>query len=245
MVARIVDGEPRPVILAREHRSITTADAGSVWVFDGVNGPAGGVATRLGFDGTVLDEIELATLTRPVAGTDDGLLVSSPGAVSWITSDGSRREIATGQAVASDGTRLAHLQCTGDRACSVVAGTIDDPDQVRAQLGPNDVPAGLFDVPQGRFSPDGRWLALPIFPARQGLADTTTGVVVFDMTLGAEALRIDGSALTQPTTPLAWSPDSRWLVISTGTGLRAWSTEDFSVTDLPVRLSPTYALAVR
>lgn len=247
MVIRITNDAGRPVVLARNHHSISSDDPNSVWVYDGVTGGVGGIASRLDLDGTVLDEVELATLTRPLAGAPDGLLVAAADSVSWIGTDGSRREIARGQAVASDGTRLARLECTGNRACSVVTGTVDNPEQIRTQLRAEDVPVGLFGAPQGQFSPDGRWLALPMITARQtpGAGNTPTAVVVFDVTIGAEALRIDGSALTQPATPLAWSPDSRWLVASTGTALRAWSTETFAVTDLDVRLSPTYAISAR
>ncbi len=244
-VVRLANGEERALVLARNHRLITTADPTSVWVYDGLATGVGGAATRIGFDDTLHETVGLPALAYPLAGTADGLLVGAAGTISWIDGDGSHRAVARGQALASDGDRLARLDCTDDLSCAVVAGTVDDPDQMRAALRPDDVPAGLYDVPHGRFSPDGRWLALPVYRARRTGAVESTSVVVFDLALGAEAFRTEGSALTAPATPLGWSPDSGYLVVSTGTRLLAWSTTTFQVTELDVRVSPTYALVVR
>ncbi|HSK91961.1 MAG TPA: hypothetical protein VK875_11685 [Euzebyales bacterium] len=243
-VVRLAPGARRPVVLARDHRSIFTASAGSVWVYDGVETLMGGVASRIGFDGTVHDRVTLPTLSQPLGGTADHLIVSAPGIVTRIDRDGSQREIARGAGLASDGTRLARLDCVADLSCMIVIGTLDDPDGTRLALPPDELPAGLFTEPRGRFSPDGRWLALPVYRPRHDGPVDQSGVAVIDLLVGAEVARIDGSPLTQPHAPLGWSPDSGWLVVSTGTTLQAWSAADRDVTELDIGLSPTYALAV-
>ncbi|CAN5908235.1 hypothetical protein BH23ACT10_BH23ACT10_28710 [soil metagenome] len=245
VVVRLREGQQRPVVLARNHRSVTTTAVASVWVHDGTAFGAGGIATRIDLDGTELDRIELPALARPLAGTADGLIVATPDTISLIDGDGTRQSVTRGQALASDGRRVATLQCDGDLSCNVVAGPIDDPDRVSIPLGPGEVPTGLFNVSRGRFSPDGRWLALPVHTPRRGGGLAKSRVVVYDLVLGIEAFNSRGSSLTQPDTPLAWSPNSRWLIVSTGIGLVAWELESLDVTELNVRLSPTYAIAAR
>jgi len=244
-VVRLVEGnEGAPQQLARNHRSIPTADTASVWVYDQLTANIGGVASRVGFDGTVEDRIELPALAQPLAGTSEGLVVGTPGTVSTIGNDGDRRLIARGQALASDGTNLARLDCLGDLSCSVAIGTLDEPDRARVTLQPGDLPVGMFEVPEARFSPDGRWLALPVYRELDNLRIERSSVVVIDTELGTEVERVPGSTLTAPTTPFAWSPDSAWLAVSSGTGLLLWN-EDLGVRELALRAPPTYAITLR
>jgi hypothetical protein len=246
-VVRLVDGdEGAPQLLARNHRSIPTDDATSVWVYDHLTANIGGVASRVGFDGTLHDRIELPALAQPLAGTADELIVATPGTISRIDIDsGRRQQIARGQALASDGVRIARLDCLADLSCGVVIGTVDQPDQVRVTLQAGDLPVGLFDVSEARFSPDGRWLALPVYRELDNERFERSNVAVIDVTLGTEVDRVPGSTLTAPTTPFAWSPDSRWLAVSTGTRMRLWSAERGAATELALRLPPTYAVALR
>lgn len=202
-VVMVRDDRPRPVVLARNHHLVATSDTSSVWVHNGGLGGLSGVATRLGLDGAVLDQIALPALARPLVGTRDGLLVGTAGTIIEVDGGGSHREIAHGLALASDGRRLAHLDCAADLSCSVMFGTIDDPDGVRVPLQPDDVPLGLFDKPSGRFSPDGRWLALPLYRAGRNAQVERSSVVIFDVRLGVEALRLEGS-------PCAYPQPTRW-----------------------------------
>jgi hypothetical protein len=246
-VVRLVNGdEGAPQELARNHRSIPTNDATSVWVYDHFSANMGGVASRIGFDGTVHDRIDLPALAQPLAGTADELIVGTPGTISRIdVESGRRQQIARGQALASDGTRVARLDCLADLSCGVVVGTVDRPDLVRVTLLAGDLPVGLFDIPEARFSPDGRWLALPVYRELGNARIERSSVAIIDVMLGTEVDRVPGSPLTAPTTPFGWSPDSRWLAVSTGTRVQLWSAERGAATELALRVPPTYAVALR
>jgi hypothetical protein len=245
----------RPTRIAAGHRAVSTADDSSVWVYDAFTPYIAGTASRVDLDGTVRDQIAIPAVVEPVFGTADGLLVSAPGAVTLMSVDGQRRRIAQGMAVATDGVRLAWLQCAEDLSCAINIGTIDEPVQARTQLGPSVLPAGYFGLPSGTrrharmrasFSPDGRWLALPLHENRggQGLDNVTT-VAVIDTTTGAEARRLEGSSLSPFSSPLAWSPDGAWLVYVSGRDVNAWRAADGRTVTIDADLAPVRALAVR
>lgn len=244
-VVRIRDGALRPARIAHNHRAITTIDDRSVWVFDNFSPFVDGVASRVDFDGEVHDQVRLPAVTQPLVGTAAGLVVTAPSAVSMISTDGSRRLIAPGPAVAADGDRVAWLQCTDEPSCAVAMGTMDDPDQVRTTLDPAVLPAGFFGIPFATFSPDGRWLALPLYRTRGRRSVEQATVTVLDTTTGIEVFRADGSSVTPLDQPLAWSPDGRYLIFMSGSDIHAWraGAEESMALDTPLR--GVRALAVR
>jgi hypothetical protein len=246
-VIRLPEAEgAEPQQLATNHRSVSTTDATSVWIHDVAAPRVGGAALRVDLGGgSVLDRVPLPALAQPLGGTAAGLVVSTPGTISYISNDGNARLLARGQGLVSDGINLARLDCLGNMSCGVVVGTVEDPDQTRVTLREGDVPVGAFGPAGGAFSPDGRWLALPLYRQLPSGGFDQPMVAVIDVQLGTEAGRMGGSPLTSPRTPLGWSPDSKWLAVSTGTGLQMWGTEPRRAIDLDVRFSPTYALAVR
>ena len=233
----------RPTRIAAGHRAVPTIDDSSVWVFDHATPFVTGTASRIGLDGTVHAQVQLPAIAEPLLGTADALVVGTPGAVTLVGADGERRLVASGMAVATDGWRLAWLHCTDDLSCAVNIGTVDDPEQVRTTLDPAVLPAGFFGLPTGTFSPDGRWLALPLYESNRGLEDVTVSVI--DTSTGAEAFRAQGSSRTPFDTPLAWSPDSAWLVFMSGSQLRAWHAGDGRATTIDVDLLGIRALAIR
>lgn len=233
----------RPTRIAADHRAVPTLDDGSVWVFDKASPFVAGTASRIGLDGTVHTQVQLPAVAQPVVGTGDGLVVSTPGAVTLIGNDGARSLVVRGMAVAADGQRLAWLECADDLSCSITIGTVDDPGQVRTALDPTVLPPGFFGLPAGAFSPDGRWLALPLYENARGLEDVTVSVI--DTTTGIEAFRAEGSSRIPFDTPLAWSPDGAWLIFVSGSDLRAWRAADRRATTLDVDLRGIRALAVR
>jgi hypothetical protein len=248
-VVRVRGDGQRPTVLAEDQRSVPTAGASSLWIYDGVDlagrdAATGGTASRITRNGTVVDRVTVPALAQPVGATPGSLVLRTPGAVLVVGANGRTQSTVPGWGLASDGIRLARLVCAY-RACNVVIGTFDDPDQVRAPLAPADIPADLSKAPQSRFSPDGRWLALAVHRTRRtGLTDTSR-VSVIDVATGEEALRVPGSPLTEPHTPFAWSPDGRWLALSMGSSVRMWDAERGELTDLEVRVPPTYAMTVR
>lgn len=244
-VVRIRDGDVRPLRIARNHRAIPTIDDRSVWVFDNFSPFVSGIASRVDFDGVVRDEIGVPAVAQPLVGTADSLVISVPGAISQISTDGTERLIARGMALAADGARIAWLQCADDMSCAVVLGTTDDPDQVRTNLDPAALPAGFFGIPIGQFSPDGRWLALPLYRTRGRRGVEQVTVTVIDTVTGTEAFRADGSSITPLDQPLAWSPDSRWLVFVSGSDVRAWRTGQDGSTVIDAGLRGVRALTVR
>jgi hypothetical protein len=254
-VAVLARRDVRPTRVAAGHRAVPTFDGTSVWVFDKFTPYIAGTASRVGLDGTVHDQITLPAVVEPVAGTADGLLVSAPGAVTLISPDGQRRQVAQGMAVATDGHRLAWLQCAEDLSCAVNIGTTDDAVRARTQLDPSVLPAGYFGLPSGRrrharmtasFSPDGRWLALPLHEDRGGQGrGTVTTVAIIDTATGTEVRRLEGSSLSPFDSPLAWSPDSAWLVHVSGRDLSAWRAADDRIVTIDVELTTVRALAVR
>lgn len=249
-VIRLPWDRRQATLLAGDHRSVPTFDTTSLWVFDGVDftgrdNDAGGTASRLALDGAVLDRVAVPAVAQPLAGTRDALVLRTPNATIVAGTDGSARRVAAGPALASDGNRIARLECGDELTCAIVVGTLDDPDQARTPLPAMEVPADLDGVPRARFSPDGRWLALSIYRARRtGLVDRSH-VSILDVATGREEIRVDGSPLTEPHTPFAWTPDGRWLVLSSGDGLRLWDARERTLRTVDVDVAPTYALAVR
>lgn len=233
----------RPTRIADGHRAVPTVDDRSVWVYDSIAPFVAGTASRIGLDGTVHTQVQLPAIAEPLVGTADGLVVGTPGAMTLVATDGRRRLIARGMAVATDGRRIAWLQCADDLSCAVNVGTVDDPDQVRTALDPTVLPAGFFGLPTGVFSPDGRWLALPLYESSRGIDDVTVSVI--DTTTGIEAHRAQGSARTPFNTPLAWSPDSRWLFFVSDSDLVAWRAGEARTTTIDVDLRGIEALTVR
>ena len=243
-VVRVTDGEVRPVRLAEDHLIIPTVADDAVWVYSGETPYADGIATLLGLDGRVRDRIALPAVALPLTGTGDRLLVNAPGGVTAV--DGAEgRVVAQGTALATDGDRLAWLDCDSGLSCAIVLGTVEDPDQVRTTLAPEDLPAGFAGLPIGAFSPDGRWLALPRYRAEGRGRLQRVVVTVIDTTTGGEAFRAEGATPRPYGTPLAWSPDSRWLVFVSGRRLHAWPAGGDDTRSIGGDFGPVEALAVR
>lgn len=241
-VVVLPQASPRPRRIAAGHSAVPTFDDASVWVFDDASRYVTGTASRVGLDGGVRAQVQLPAVAEPLAGTADGLVVGTPASVAFVGADGTRRTLVRGAAVATDGRRLAWLECAGDLSCAIAMGTIDDPDQVRTALAPDVLPAGFLGLPTGAFSPDGRWLAVPLYSG--GVARDVT-VSVIDTSTGIEAFRADGARRNPFTTPLAWSPDSGWLFFVSGADLKAWRAGDRQATTVDVDVRDAHALTVR
>lgn len=245
-VLRIAKGERAPVLVAEGRRALPThRDDGSVWMTDGLLSAVAATAVRVAPDGTVLERVDLPAIARPVTGTAQGLVVSTPGGISVISADGAEELTAAGDLVAADGEHIAWVDCESGVQCVVVLGTVDDPDRARIPLQPEDVPAGYFGLPTGVYSPDGRWLAFPLYRVNDAGTLERPWITVVDTATAAESFRIQGP-YTQAfsTLPLAWSPDSRWLFGASRDGITAWDTRTQQATPLTVDIEPPRGLAV-
>lgn len=242
-VVLVSNGERRAIRLARDHRAIPTAADDGVWVVSGSSPNMVSTASLLSLDGTPTFQVPLPALADPVAGTRDSLIVTTPGQMVRIAADGSRQVVAAGPAIASDGERLAWLTCGADLSCAVAMGTIADPDQVRLQLEPAHLPAS--GALHGAFSPDGRWLALPLHRFDEQGDERSSSISIIDTAAGVEVGRAQASDPDQFATPLAWSPDSRWLAIAQDGRVRMWDATTAALTELDAGPLPTEALALR
>ena len=61
--------------IAVDHRAVVTTDDRSVWVFDNLSTPLGGIVTRVRLSGGVADRLSVPDVTRPLAGTSDRIVV--------------------------------------------------------------------------------------------------------------------------------------------------------------------------
>jgi WD40 repeat protein len=103
-------------------------------------------------------------------------------------------------------------------------------------------------LPLGRFSPDGRHLALPLLRFHVGPENTirTQGaVIIVDTATGSEVTRIEAPLREAfEGSPLEWSPDSRFLFVGLGSILSAWDRDTGELTELDDRPTPIRGLAV-
>lgn len=246
-VVRVAEGQVRPVRLADDHLLVPTVADDAVWVHSGETRYAAGTATLLGLDGRVRDRVGLPAVALPLAGTGDRLVVDTPAGVAVVDGDGGRI-VARGTALATDGERLAWLDCGGGLSCAIVIGSVDDPARVRTTLDAADLPGGFAGLPIGAFSPDGRWLAFPRYRTDERGRLARVVLSVLDTATGAEVFRTDGTPARPRGTPLAWSPDSRWLVfVSSGSilGWQADGAEGAEAVRIATDVGALEALAVR
>lgn len=244
-VVRIPRGSRRPVLMAEDRRAIVTFDDTSVWMSDALTSATPATAARVAHDGTVIERVRLPAVSRAVAGTAEGLVITAPGAISLVNGDGDEEISSSGDLLATDGERLARADCESALRCLVVLGTLDAPDQVRVPLDPADVPAGYFGLPTGTYSPDGRWLAFPLYRVDETGALQRPWITVVDTATGAEAFRVQGP-FTQAFTalPVAWSPDSEWLFAASEDGITSWNATTGVSAALDLDMDPPVALAV-
>lgn len=244
-VIRVTPGQTRPMRIAVDRHAIPTFDDASLWVIDELVSATPTTATRVAPDGTVIDRVRLPAVARPIAGTDDGLLVSAPGGVGLVSGDGATEITSAGELIATDGERIARVDCEAAVRCLIVLGTLNDPDQVRAQLAEEHIPAGYYGLPTGAYSPDGRWLAVPLYQVDDVGALERPRIAVIDTVTGGEVAHIQGP-FTQgfSALPLAWSADSEWLFVASEDGVTSWNATTGQERRLRLNMESPRAIAV-
>lgn len=244
-VIRLPPGQDRPVQMAEDSRAIPTFDDASIWVSDELTAAVASTAARVALDGTVLDSVRLPAVSRPIAGTAEGLVVSAPGSISLVNSDGAKEITSSGDLIASNGRQVARADCDAAVHCLIVLGTLDNPDQTRTPLAEEDIPAGYFGLPTGAYSPDGRWVAIPLYHLDEVGTLDRPWIAVIDTVTGTETFRVEGP-FTQAFSalPLAWSADSKWLFVASQDGITSWSAETGDAHRLALNMEPPTALTV-
>ena len=242
---RITNPDHQRVRLARNHLALPTLDDASVWVRAPSTGPFGNTVVRVGLDGTIRDRVVLPPIALPQTGVGASMVVWTSSGIHAVSSDGVRRITSSGMLTAISADRVAWLDCAADLTCQIVMGTHDDPDQARLPIAASELPVGVFDFSLGRFSPDGRRLAFPLFRPGSGQARERTAIVIVDTTTGAELTRLPQQDGAFEGAPLAWSPDSRWLFAAAGSRLTAWNASSGELIELHnARSGPIRGLAV-
>jgi WD40 repeat protein len=233
------------VRLARNHVALPTFDAASVWVLARPPDLHANTVLRVGFDGTIGDRVALPAIAQPQAGVGDSVFVWTPSGIHAVSGNGIRRITSSGLLAAVSADRLAWFDCAEDLTCQIVIGTHDDPDQVRMPVAASELPAGLFGFTLGRFSPDGRRVALPLFRIEPGRSGDHSAIVIIDTATGAELARFPQQDGSFEGAPLDWSPDGQWLFAAAGWRLTAWNASNGELTELyNTRSGPIRGLAV-
>lgn len=244
-VIRLTPGEGSPVRVAEDRRAIPTFDDASIWISDELTSAVASTAARVALDGAILDRVRLPAVSRPVAGTADGLVVSSPGSITLVKGDGAEEITSSGDLIATNGRQVARVDCDAALRCLIVLGTLDNPDQARTPLDEENMPAGYFGLPTGAYSPDGRWVAVPLYQIDGAGTLERPWITVIDAATGAEAVRVQGP-FTQAFSalPLAWSPDSEWLFVASQDGITSWNATTGQTRPLALNMEPPRALSV-
>jgi len=196
------DGSVEP--LGEGSDALVTPERTHVWTTTyRLSGAAG--ATRIGLldDGRERVAVPEGASAFPVGARRDALLIQSQaGGVYALPLHGGAHRLAPGAYVTSDEHHLVTSACDEALSCELVI-TRDGEELHR-------VPVRQAISPRGRFSPDGRWVALAGFTDGAARAPQ---VVLVDLAAGTTVpveLQVEPWAPLGPW--LAWSPDGRWLV---------------------------------
>ncbi|HEV2808965.1 MAG TPA: hypothetical protein VGV93_01030 [Acidimicrobiales bacterium] len=143
---------------------------------------------------------------------DGGLVMEAYGSLIFYNPDtGEARPIGHGLLLAGSGDTLARAACEALRCGLQLTG-------LRTGAGVDVLPpAGslFFPFPPAAFSPDGRWLVVPV----GAMNETTDRVAVIDVGNG-EVVAVHPWAGGHGT-PFTFSPDSRWLFLLNGRDVTA------------------------
>lgn len=248
----VPDGRPaRPLPPALEHGGPAFPGPlpGQLWVTSAPAGRLGVVLSLVTMNGTPIGPTmrlpDVRDPSVPYLSVPDGrgyVLLQGPRAVYDARPAGLRR-VAAGMlaAVGPGGWLVSH--CSSASNCGNVV--ISPATGARRRL-PGSASLAGYPVPAwqpGRISPDTRFAAL----VRSGRHRTAILDLVDLRTGGQRRVVISRSAPGWPGWPgIAWSPDSRWLFVTTATGaLKAIDPRTGAIRGLGVTLPPVTYLAVR
>jgi hypothetical protein len=201
----------------RVSESVMTADNLGVWVFEwGRDGSSDVTAiVRKGLDGSVIRTFNVPPGAFPAAPGDVGsFLLQTPDGRSFTLdgTTGAVTPVGAGVRAVRSGARL-FVRCDDALRCQNLSTGADGIERMP------DVPVGFVN---GRLdlSPDGAWAMAASETSRvSGGAIAITAVNL----VTAERVELGESEYTNSQLlPGAWSPDGRWFVMMTSSGINAW-----------------------
>ncbi len=199
-----------------EADDLLPSDDGVVLVADGQPTRQVTLSSRLERE-DVEESLALGYDVDVLGGWLDRPLVSKAGAVWLLNDDGTAELVSEGVVAGYDGRNLAMVRCGRPDDCRIAVGPPDEPDRRSVP-----VPEQLADRPieswalGASVSADGTRLAVI---DRRGVALPRW----IDLDTGVAAAR---SESVNEDSPVAWSPDGRWLAYAFGDDIIAWDTEE-------------------
>lgn len=194
---------------------LPSADPRYVWAMTDTEDVSGQTVRvrQVGIDGRSTGE-ELAIPTGggyDITADGTGRVIINGLGGSYLAAPGRLAKLTSGQLVAVGPTRLLANECDDTATCRAVV--IDRRDGAGRRV--YDAPLPVSGGEMGVISPDGRW-AMTTVARDDGVSD----VVLTDLDLGDQRtldVRVNGLGLQDH----AWSPDSRWLLLTDQTRLYA------------------------
>ena len=212
LLAVLPGGEVEAADVAAHH--LLPGDGGVVLVSDGQPTRQVIISSRIG-DGD--GSLSLGYDVELLGAWQGRPLVYKAGAVWLLDDDGTAELVAEGVEAGYDGRNLFMVRCDRPDDCRIDVGPPDEPNR-RSVPVPEQLADRPIDswAPGAAVSPDGDRLAVV---DRRGVAlprwiDLETGTA----TALSESVNEDS--------PVAWSPDGRWLAYAFGDDIIAWDTGD-------------------
>ena len=208
--------------------------ASRVWL---VRGMESTVLTELELStGEVVDELELPANVHPAGAVEGGVVLVAPGGLYRYRRGEDRFDhIASGEFVASSGSKVAFRRCDERLVCPIFVHDLNDGSE--HVLGTSSEAGGY--LMNSSMSPDGRWLAVVIVEPAGG-----SRIVVYDLATGDSLPVRTGPARTAPFLQPSWTPDGHWLLYPDFPGVRAFNPSENTAATLDSDGAPYQGVVV-
>jgi hypothetical protein len=205
------------------------ADATGVWVQNYEVAVSNGSFTpsveRRRLDGTVASTLEVPSGSGVRSGAVPHTLVLGTADGRSFLFDTDTREVRpiVGSVLAANGGAMLVVRCGDSLVCAVIYVAADGSEHA-VDYPTVGVESGYGAV---ALSPDGMWMVRTIFPTGP-LSDDAVGQVVASNPVTGDRAEIgtvllrDSQQYSGSSSSSAWTPDGRWLLLGTATGVHAW-----------------------
>jgi hypothetical protein len=212
--------------------SVLYADANGLWVQNYEVVASAGPFTpftprfeRRRLDGTVASTLELPSGSGVRSGAGPHTLVLGAADGRSFLFDTDTREVRpiAGSVLAANGGAMLVVRCADSLVCSAIYVAVDGSEHAV------DYPIAGLEYGYGAvaLSPDGTWMVRTVFATRAITEDAVVQVVASNPVTGERVdigtmLFRESQGYNGPTSSSAWTPDGRWLLLGTETGIHAW-----------------------